>query len=82
MKILQIIVSGDTTYLFTDNPEKDIKDIQDLYNQEDREGYMGYEVPELVDYEFLGNKYKAISFWHDNEDVEDIELGELIDHNN
>lgn len=35
---------------------------------------MGYELPELVDYEFLGNKYKAISFWHDNEDPRDIEL--------
>lgn len=63
MKIKQIIESGDTTYIFTKNPEQDIKDIQELYKKEDRIGYMGYELPKLVDYEFLGKKYKAISFW-------------------
>jgi len=74
MKIIQQIVIGDITYIFTENPEQDIVEIQKMYQDENRIGYMGYELPELVDYEFLGNKYKAISFWHDNEDVRDIEL--------
>ena len=78
MKIIQTIVIGDTTYIFTENPEQDIKDIQKLYQDENRTGYMGYELPILTDYEFLGNKYKAISFWHDNEDAEDIDLSPLI----
>lgn len=74
MKIIQTIVIVDTTYIFTENPEQDILKIKEIYNDENRTGYMGYEEPSLVDYEFLGNKYKAISFWHDNEDVRDIEL--------
>lgn len=74
MKIIQTVVIVDTTYIFTENPEQDILKIKEIYNDENRTGYMGYEEPSLVDYEFLGNKYKAISFWHDNEDVRDIEL--------
>lgn len=74
MKIVQTIVAGDTTYIFTENPQQDIVEIQKLYLDGRRIGYMGYELPKLVDYEFLGNKYKAISFWHDNEDVRDIDL--------
>lgn len=74
MEILQTLVIGDTTYIFTKNPEQDITAIQELYKDENRVGYMGYELPKLVDYEFLGNKYKAISFWHDNEDVRDIDF--------
>ena len=74
MKIKQTIVDGKDTLIFTENPETDIKEIQKMYQDENRTGYMGYELPVLVDYEFLGQKYKAISFWHDNEDVRDIEL--------
>lgn len=74
MKILQQILDGDTTYVFTENPEKDIVKIQEMYREDSRTAYMGYELPILVDYEFLGNKYKAISFWHDNEDPRDIIL--------
>lgn len=46
----------------------------DIDRDENRDCYMGYELPKLVNYEFLGNKYKAISFWHDNEDIRPIEL--------
>lgn len=74
MKILQRIVDGDTTYVFTENPEVDIEEVQKLYRDENRSAYMGYEIPILVDYEFLGKKYKTISFWHNNEDVREIEL--------
>lgn len=74
MKIKQTLVIDDTTYLFTETPEIDIVRIQELYNNEDRENYMGYEMPVLTNFEFLGNKYPCISFWHDNEDVRDIEL--------
>lgn len=35
---------------------------------------MGYEMPILTDFKFLGKKYPCISFWHDNEDVRDIEI--------
>ncbi len=77
MKILQQLIQDSSTLIFTENPEEDIKKVIELYNSEDRDGYMGYEEPILVDFEFLGNKYKAISFWHDNEDVRDIELAQL-----
>ena len=76
MKVLETLVIDNSTLIFTDNPEKDIVSVQKLYESDDR-GYMGYELPELVDYRFMGNEYKAISFWHDNEDVEDIYLGDL-----
>jgi hypothetical protein len=74
MKKIQEIVDGSTTYVFTENPEVDIVEIQKAYDDEDRTVYMGYEKPRLVEYDFLGNKYKAISFWHDNEDVRTIEI--------
>jgi len=74
MKILQTLVIGKDTLIFTENPEKDIVKIKELYSDENRTGYMGAEEPILIDWEFLGNKYKAISFWHDNEDVRDIDL--------
>lgn len=74
MKIIQTLVIDDTTYVFTETPEQDIEKVLELYRNEDRDGYMGYETPELTHFEFLGNKYPCISFWHDNEDVRDIEL--------
>jgi len=80
MKIIQTLLIGDTTYIFTENPEEDIKQIQELYEDESRTEYMGYELPELVDYDFLGNKYKAISFWHDNEDPQEICLEPLTNN--
>lgn len=72
MKVLQKILVDKCTLVFTENPEQDIIEAQKLYEDEERTGYMGYESPELVDYEFLGKKYKAISFWHDNEDPREI----------
>jgi hypothetical protein len=74
MKILQTLVIGKDTLIFTENPEQDIIKIKELYNDENRTGYMGYKEPILIDWDFLGNKYKAISFWHDNEDIRDIDL--------
>ena len=74
MIILQTLVIDDSTLIFTENPEQDIVKIKELYNDENRTNFMGYEEPHLIDWEFLGNKYKAISFWHDNEDISDIEL--------
>lgn len=78
MKILQTLVTGRDTLIFTENPEQDIIKVKELYHDENRTGYMGYEEPVLVDWEFLGNKYKAISFWHDNEDARDIDLSPII----
>jgi hypothetical protein len=74
MKIIQTLEIGDTTYIFTEDPEKDILEIQEKYNDENRDYYMGYELPVLEDFEFLGKKYKAITFWHDNEDVREIKF--------
>lgn len=74
MKILQTLVIDDSTLIFTETPEVDIVEIQAKYNDENRTGYMGYELPVLTDFEFLGKKYPCISFWHDNEDIRDIEL--------
>lgn len=74
MKILQELEIGDTTYIFTEEPEKDIIAIQEKYEDENRESYMGYELPLLTNFEFLGVNYPCISFWHDNEDIRKIEL--------
>ena len=74
MKILQTLIIGSETLIFTANPEQDIVKIKELYNDENRTGYMGYEEPSLIDWEFLGKKYKAIRFWHDNEDIREIEI--------
>lgn len=64
----------DMTLVFTENPELDIIKIIKLYYNENRIGYMGYSEPSLDDFEFLGKKYKCISFWHDNEDIRDIDF--------
>lgn len=74
MKILQELVVNKNTLIFTENPEQDIKEIQEKYQDEDRVGYMGYELPELTTFKFLGKEYPCISFWHDNEDIRDIDL--------
>lgn len=79
MKIKQRLVIDDSTLVFTENPKQDIVAIQKLYNDEERDCYLGYELPTIIDFEFLGTKYKAISFWHDNEDIEEIELNSLLD---
>ena len=76
MKILQTLIIGSETLIFTANPEQDIVKIKELYNDENRTDYMGYEEPFLIDWEFLDKKYKAISFWHDNEDIREIEIGD------
>ena len=78
MKIVQELTIDDTTYIFTDNPCYDIKAIKELYEQEERSEYLGYETPELYDFNFLGENHKCITFWHDNEDPRKIELSKLI----
>lgn len=74
MKILQELVTGDSTLIFTENPEQDINEIVRQYEDENRVGYMGYETPMLTTFNFLGKEYPCISFWHDNEDVREIDL--------
>ena len=78
MKILQQLTIDDTTYVFTENPTEDIKAVQALYLDENRNEYMGYETPLLDEFTLLGNHYKCISFWHDNEDPRDITLKSLL----
>jgi hypothetical protein len=72
INIIQQLEICDKTYIFTENPEIDIVEIQRQYEDENRDYYMGYEIPIIEDFEFLGNKYKAITFWHDNEDIRPI----------
>ena len=79
MKILQKLVIDDSTLIFTENPDEDVKIIEKVYLDENRDCYMGYELPQVKDFDFLGNKYKAISFWHDNEDIREIEFPEGIE---
>lgn len=74
MKILQELVVRDITLIFTENPQKDIVQIIKQYNDENRTGYMGYDTPQLTKFKFLGKEYLCISFWHDNEDIRDIDL--------
>jgi len=71
-RIKQIIVNDDIVYLFTEEPEKDIEILKKAYEKRDEEEYefpLGYEIPELSEYEFLGTKNKCISLWFDNEDI-------------
>lgn len=74
MKILQTLEIGKDTLIFTDNPEQDIVKIKEEYENEDREYYMGYETPILTTFNFLGIEYPCISFWHDNEEIREIQL--------
>ena len=78
MKIIQELTIDDTTYIFTNNPVSDIKPIIELYKQEERIEYLGYETPELHEFNFLGENHTCITFWHDNEDPKKIELSNLI----
>lgn len=79
MKILQRLVIDDSTLIFTENPQEDVKEVQKLYEDENRDCFLGYELPILTDFTFLGKDYPCISFWHDNEDVKEIELEALQD---
>jgi len=67
MKILQTIQDDDTLFVFTDNPEEDIKYFLSRYNDEDCEIQMWYEIPVLYTYWFLWKKYRCISMWFDKE---------------
>ena len=70
MKIKQVIVDNRIVFLFTENPSVDILELKEAYkNDNDYEFPLGYEEPELSDYKFLGEEYKCISLWFDNEDV-------------
>lgn len=71
-KIKQVIIDNTTVYLFTEDPEKDILSLKEDYDNQDNnepDFPLGYETPELTEYSFLGNKYKCILLWFDNEDV-------------
>jgi len=73
MDIKQIIVKKTIVYIFTENPEQDIVKIQKAYQEEEKFDFpLGYEMPILTSYSFLGNKYRCISLWFDNEDVPDF----------
>jgi hypothetical protein len=71
-KIKHVIIKGTTVYLFTEEPEKDLSILQEAYEKRDEVGFdfpLGYETPELAEYNFLGKEHKCISLWFDNEDV-------------
>lgn len=74
-KIKQIIIRNTTVFIFTDEPEKDFEVIKEAYEKIDDQQFefeLGYEMPKLTEYIFLGKKYKCISLWFDNEDVPDF----------
>jgi len=74
-KIKQVIIHKTTVYLFTENPQEDIKEFVSAYENRDdgqSEIELGYEIPILSEYTFLGNKHKCILLWFDNEDVPDF----------
>ncbi len=76
-KIKQVIVNGTTVLLFTENPTEDFNDFVSAYENRDEktpEIELGYEIPLLTTYNFLGKEYKCISLWFDNEDVPDFYL--------
>lgn len=72
--IKHVIIKKDTVFLFTENPDEDIKTLQGIYEQSFEEDIklpysLGFELPVLYEYTFLGNKYKCIALWFDNEGV-------------
>lgn len=73
MNIKQIIVNDDTVLIFTENPEQDIVKLVEAYTNDDAISdfgfQLGYEKPELYEFNFLGNNYPCISLWFDNEDI-------------
>jgi len=72
MKIKQVIISDKSVVLFTEEPEKDILKLKVEYEKRDEvepSFPLGYETPELTEYDFLGTKHKCISLWFDNEDI-------------
>ena len=73
-KIKQVIVEDRNVYLFTDNPKEDIAEFQRSYEKEEYLDGMplGYEIPLLTTYRFLGKEHECISLWFDNEDVPDF----------
>ena len=78
-RIKQIIVDGTTVFIFTDDAEKDIVTLTEAYERysdggEEFEFPLGYEMPLLTTYKFLGREYPCISLWFDNEDVPDFFL--------
>lgn len=71
-KIKQIIINGDSVLVFTDEPEKDVLILREEYEKRDDiepSFPLGYEIPCLTEYTFLGEKHKCISLWFDNEDI-------------
>jgi len=70
MKIKQVIIDNNLVFIFTDNPRYDIEELEKAYESEkDFEFPLGYEIPELSRYTFLGKQYECISLWFDNEDI-------------
>lgn len=73
MKIKQVIVDDRSVYVFTDNPVQDVKEYIKNYEDDDyREMELGYEIPQLHKYIFLGEEYPCISLWFDNDAVPDF----------
>jgi len=76
MKIKQTLVIGKNVYLFTESPETDIEILKTAYRdyQENDNEYLfplGYEIPELINFKFLGGYYPCLSLWFDNEQIPD-----------
>lgn len=74
-EIKKVIIDDSTVYLFTSEPEKDIVILQEAYENREEKDFefpLGYETPELTEYDFLGQKHKCISLWFDNEDIPDF----------
>lgn len=75
--IKQSITKDETVYIFTDNPQEDIKIFQKAYKDQDEldkesEIPLGYEMPSLFKFNFLGKEYPCIGLWFDNEDIPEI----------
>lgn len=74
-KIKQIVIKDDSVLIFTDEPEKDVLILREEYEKRDdveTSFPLGYEIPCLSEYNFLGKKYPCISLWFDNEDIPDF----------
>ena len=74
MKIKQTLVIGKYVYLFTELPETDIETLKTAYRdyQEYNKKYvfpLGYEIPRLTTFKFLGVDYPCLTLWFDNEDI-------------
>ncbi len=67
MKILQTILQDTDLFIFTESTLEDIQYFIEKYNDGTSQIHLGYEIPNISIFKFLGNDYNCVHLWYDNE---------------